>query len=306
MNGRSWLTLDGGDGPEDPVVVEPPTAGSRISDADAAASDVDIVIGGRIDLNATGRELLLRVLPPLMHVGADSTVGAQARGHVQRLFSEITGGRMGSDFAMRQYAQLLVLDVVRGFADDAELPAGWLKVLADEQLRPALDLIHDGPARRWSLEDLARASSMSRSTFAARFREAAGAPPVGLPDRLADAAGAACTALERHPRRGVGVHARVRLGECVQCGVQAARRGVAGGVPRAGRSRFVIAPHHDEERAVARSAQVQWASGETDRHLSCAERRRKRCCEPHPPLGGDRPNHTLEMAVSPSLPFSSR
>jgi AraC-like DNA-binding protein len=178
LNGRSWLTLDGGDGPEAPAIVEPPTAGSRISDADVAATDVDIVIGGRIDLNATGRELLLRVLPPLMHVGVDSTVGAHARGHVQRLFNEITGERMGSDFAIRQYAQLLVLDVVRGFADDAELPAGWLKVLADEQLRPALDLIHDGPARNWSLEDLARASSMSRSTFAARFREAAGTPPL--------------------------------------------------------------------------------------------------------------------------------
>ena len=178
LNGRSWLTLDGGDGPEAPTVVEPPTAGAQISDADAAASDVDIVIGGRIDLNTSGRELLLRVLPPLMHICADSTVGAQARGHVQRLFTEITGGRMGSDFAMRQYAQLLVLDVVRGFADDTELPAGWLKVLADEQLRPALNLIHDGPARNWSLEDLARASSMSRSTFAARFREAAGTPPL--------------------------------------------------------------------------------------------------------------------------------
>lgn len=178
LNGRSWLTLDGGDGPGEPVRVEPPSAGSDISDADVAAVDVDIVIGGRIELNSTGRELLLRVLPPLMHMGADSVVGPQVRGHVQRLFSEITARRMGAEFAMRQYGQLLVLDVVRGFAGAAEIPAGWLRVLADEQLRPALDLIHEGPERRWSLDDLARASSMSRSTFAKRFRDSAGMPPL--------------------------------------------------------------------------------------------------------------------------------
>jgi AraC-like DNA-binding protein len=178
LNGRSWLTLDGGDGDAEPVVVDPPSAGSGILSEDVGAADVDVVIGGRIELNSLGRELLLRVLPPLVHVGADSVVGPQVRAHVQRLFSEMTADRMGADFAMRQYGQLLVLDVVRGFADDAEMPAGWLKVLADDQLRPALDLIHEGPARTWSLDDLARASSMSRSTFAKRFRDAAGTPPL--------------------------------------------------------------------------------------------------------------------------------
>jgi AraC-like DNA-binding protein len=178
LNGQSWLTLDGGEGPGDPVVVEPPSAGSRIDEADADAADVDILIGGRVDLNPTGRELLLRVLPPVAHVGASSTVGPQLRGHVQRLFSEIVNRQIGADFAIRQYGQLLVLDIIRGFIHDSEMPAGWLKALTDERLRPALALIHEQPARSWSLEDLARASSMSRTTFAKRFREVAGTPPL--------------------------------------------------------------------------------------------------------------------------------
>jgi AraC-like DNA-binding protein len=45
-------------------------------------------------------------------------------------------------------------------------------------LRPALALIHEDPAKGWSLEDLARAASMSRTTFAERFRQAAGTPPL--------------------------------------------------------------------------------------------------------------------------------
>jgi AraC-like DNA-binding protein len=178
LNQRSWLTLEGGEGDGEAVIVQPPSSGSAISDTDANADDVDILIGGRVDLNPTGRELLLRALPPLAHVGSSSAVGAQLRGHVQRLFSEIVADRVGADFAIRQYGQLLVLDVVRGFMQDADMPAGWLKVLTDEKLRPALALIHEQPAKSWSLEDLARASSMSRTTFAQRFRDVAGTPPL--------------------------------------------------------------------------------------------------------------------------------
>ncbi|RUR01553.1 AraC family transcriptional regulator [Labedella endophytica] len=178
LNGRSWLTLDGGEGSGDAQIVEPPSAGSSISDADADAPEVDILIGGRVDLNPTGRELLLRTLPPVAHVGASSAVGPHLRGHVQRLFSEMVAQRVGADFAIRQYGQLIVLDIIRGFIQDADMPAGWLKALADERLRPALALIHEQPAKSWSLEDLARVSSMSRTTFAQRFRDVAGTPPL--------------------------------------------------------------------------------------------------------------------------------
>lgn len=178
LNGRTWLTLEGGTGTGVPVRVEPPSAGSVIPPGVAYADDADVLIGGRVDVNPTGRELLLRVLPSVVHVGPSCTVGPKLRGHVQRLFEEIVADRSGSQFAIRQYGQLLLLDVLRGYMQDTDMPAGWLKVLADEHLRPALALIHEHPGRGWSVEELARAASMSRSTFAERFRIAAGTPPL--------------------------------------------------------------------------------------------------------------------------------
>ncbi|POH63678.1 MULTISPECIES: AraC family transcriptional regulator [Cryobacterium] len=178
LNGRSWLALEGGVGDGEPIQVRPPSAGSVMSAEDANADGADVLIGGRVDLNPTGRELLLRTLPPVLHVGLASPVGAALRGHIQRLFEEIMADRVGSDFAIRQYGQLLLLDLIRGYLHDPDMPAGWLKVLTDERLRPALALIHEQPAKSWSLEDLARAASMSRTTFAGRFRDAAGTPPL--------------------------------------------------------------------------------------------------------------------------------
>jgi AraC-like DNA-binding protein len=177
LNGRSWLTLEGGTGPGEPVRVEPPAAGSVMA-PDALADGADVFIGGRVELNPTGRDLLLRALPPVVHSGRPSAGGSRVRGHVHRLFQEMADDRAGSDFAIRQYGQLLLLEVIRGFMQEADMPAGWLKALTDERLRPALALIHDQPSKPWSLEDLARASAMSRSTFAERFRRAAGTPPL--------------------------------------------------------------------------------------------------------------------------------
>lgn len=68
--------------------------------------------------------------------------------------------------------------MLRALADGLEEPAGWLKLLGDERLRPALDLIHRHPEAAWSLDDLSRAAAISRTSFAVRFREVAGMPPL--------------------------------------------------------------------------------------------------------------------------------
>lgn len=178
LNARSWLLMTGGAGDGQPIHIEPPSDGSIIRHHDSAAEADDIGIGGRVDLNAAGKELLLQSLPPVAHVRASSGKAPHLRGTVHRLFNEIVANRAGSDFAVRQYGQLLLLDVLRAFMGEADVPAGWLKVLADEQLRPALTVIHSQPAKAWRLEDLAREATMSRTTFAERFRDVAGVPPL--------------------------------------------------------------------------------------------------------------------------------
>jgi transcriptional regulator GlxA family with amidase domain len=50
------------------------------------------------------------------------------------------------------------------------LPIGWLRAIADDRLGPAVRLMQSDPRRTWRLEELARAASMSRTTFASRFR----------------------------------------------------------------------------------------------------------------------------------------
>ena len=175
LNGRTDLLLEGGSGDGPPLRLEPPASGSFVRLGEGPSED--IILGGRVSVNAVGRELLLRALPAVAHIRSGTASAPHLHALIHRLSEELSGQRMGWQFAVRQYGQLLLLDVLRAFVADAELPSGWLKLLADERLRPALTLIHASPARPWSLEDLARACAMSRTAFTERFREVAGVPP---------------------------------------------------------------------------------------------------------------------------------
>jgi AraC-like DNA-binding protein len=178
LNNRSWLELAGGtgDGPRREIVPAADLPSTHLAGADCGTDDV--VIGGHVDLNPAGQALLLQALPPVGHVRASAAAATNLRGSLDRLFDEVTGNRIGSAFAIRQYGQLLLLDVLRAYVDQAELPPGWLRLLTDERLRPALRLMHAEPGKPWGLAELARAATMSRTSFAERFRTTAGIPPL--------------------------------------------------------------------------------------------------------------------------------
>ncbi|WP_329255208.1 AraC family transcriptional regulator [Actinoallomurus sp. NBC_01490] len=176
LTGRSWLRAEGGAGDGPPVEFEP-EAGKytlRVGGADFAVDDV--VLGGHVELDPAGAALLTQALPPVALIRASDSAAPALRACVDRLVEEVTGERMGAAFAVRQHAQLFLLEVFRAYLGHAG--RGWLRALADDRLRPALTLMHGDPGRPWGLEELARAAAMSRTSFAVRFRSVAGVPPL--------------------------------------------------------------------------------------------------------------------------------
>jgi len=160
----------------DDVAMDPVTRMARLGQGEA----VDVVcVSGHIDLSRDRGDLLRRALPELVHVRADSPEAGVLRWLIGQLAAEMKTRRAGVEFVSAQLAQLMFVQVLRVCLAEADgLPPGWLRALADERLAPALRLMHGDPAHPWQLEELARAATMSRTTFAVRFKEAAGVPPL--------------------------------------------------------------------------------------------------------------------------------
>lgn len=136
-------------------------------------------IGGHVLLDPTSRRLLEEVLPPWIHIPSASAQATAFRWLLDQLIGERTSNLPGAQLASEQLAQLLFIQILRAHLQtDAARPAGWLKALGDPRLAPALHLMHGEPHRAWHLEELAAACAMSRTSFAFRFKAAAGIAPL--------------------------------------------------------------------------------------------------------------------------------
>jgi AraC-like DNA-binding protein len=136
-------------------------------------------MGGHVLLDPVSGRFLADVLPPWIHVPADRPDAAIFRWLLEQLQAEKRSTAFGSQLASAQLAQLLFIHILRTHLATADtLPTGWLRALSDARLAAALRLMHAEPERAWSLDELAQASSMSRTSFAVRFKELAGITPL--------------------------------------------------------------------------------------------------------------------------------
>jgi AraC-like DNA-binding protein len=178
FDGRQPFTL-ASDPAVEPVDAHPVFATAEQRFVDLGGDDVSIV-GCHVALGSDGDELLLDALPARLHVHAGNDAAPSLRWLLEQLLQEVSAPRIGSATASAQLAQLLFIHVLRAQLADARssFPAGLLRALGDEQLRQALQLMHQDPGYPWKLEELARAAAMSRTTFAERFKSASGVPPL--------------------------------------------------------------------------------------------------------------------------------
>jgi AraC-like DNA-binding protein len=93
--------------------------------------------------------------------------------------AEINRSAPGQQAVLDRLLDLLLLTTLREwFARPEAAPPAWYRALADPVVGPALRLLHEEPARGWTVAALAAETGVSRATFARRFTELVGEPPM--------------------------------------------------------------------------------------------------------------------------------
>ncbi|MCX8279301.1 AraC family transcriptional regulator [Phyllobacterium sp. 0TCS1.6C] len=203
MSGGCWLTVDG---VSDAVRLEAgdcfvlPTGrrfrlGSSINGPAVGAAEIFPVArrGGVVTLNGGGglfligsrfgvkgnhADMLLGLLPPIVHI-RQQPEQATLRWSVEQMMKELREQQPGNALVVQHLAHLMLMQALRIHLDtDGGERVGWFFSLADGQLGAAIKAIHADPAYQWTLQELGEIAGMSRSTFALRFRERVGEPPM--------------------------------------------------------------------------------------------------------------------------------
>jgi AraC-like DNA-binding protein len=90
---------------------------------------------------------------------------------------EMEAPSQGSAVMVARILDLILIQILRAWAAGPDAEPNWLAGALDPQIGLALSAIHRDPGRDWSVAELARACSLSRSAFAARFVARVGKPP---------------------------------------------------------------------------------------------------------------------------------
>ncbi|MGY6249800.1 AraC family transcriptional regulator [Bosea thiooxidans] len=145
-----------------------------------AGSGADfMMIGGLLEVDEQRCGFLRESLPPLIHLDGQQGEAAKLRWLLTALVEEMLRSRPGSATAITNFAKLLFVEALRLHIEDAKSEqAGWLTALADRRISIALRGVHADPSHPWTLEELAKLSGMSRTSFAVRFRDVVGMPPL--------------------------------------------------------------------------------------------------------------------------------
>jgi AraC-like DNA-binding protein len=135
-------------------------------------------VGGHFTLTGQHGDILLGVLPPIVHIRKESDKAAM-RWSLERMMLELREPQPGGFLVAQQLAYMILVQALRlHLGEGLKGGVGWLFALADKQMSAVIHAMHNDPAHRWTLQELAAIAGMSRSIFAVRFKQTVGASPM--------------------------------------------------------------------------------------------------------------------------------
>lgn len=130
------------------------------------------VVCGSISFDRASLKPITQLLPRFILVKADQARTLALHITMQALASEMTEQVPGSEIVANRLAEVLFIQILRAhIASNPERNQGWLRAIFDPQMGTVLRAVHDGVDTPWTVESMAAAAGMSRSAFAARFKE---------------------------------------------------------------------------------------------------------------------------------------
>ncbi|SPF06407.1 AraC family transcriptional regulator [Streptomyces sp. MA5143a] len=139
------------------------------------AEGAAVLVSGAFERRGELSERLLRALPAVLVVPAEGSPYPS----VEMVAEEVTGERPGQQLLLDRLLDLMLVSALRSWFDnpDAGAPA-WCRALDDPVVGTALRLLHNTPARPWTVAGLPAEVGVSRAALARRFTALVGEPPM--------------------------------------------------------------------------------------------------------------------------------
>jgi AraC-like DNA-binding protein len=154
-------------------------ANSNVAHCGGGGAPTTIVCGS-LSFDRASLKPITQLLPSFILIKADQAHTFALHNTMQALASEMAEQAPGAGVVATRLGEVLFIQVLRAHIASGVgwRNKGWLRAIFDPQMGTALSAIHDRVNTPWTVESLAEAAGMSRSAFAARFKELLGQTPL--------------------------------------------------------------------------------------------------------------------------------
>jgi AraC-like DNA-binding protein len=143
------------------------------------AGALTTLVSGSFGMSAFGAPLISTILPRYLHLRLEQDRSHEFQSVLNLVAAETAQPGIASSSLISCLYESLFVYAIRAYAtSSAAPPKGWLAAISDKHLGKAIQAMHSGFDRSWSVESLAREARMSRSAFALKFRTVLGQTPL--------------------------------------------------------------------------------------------------------------------------------
>jgi AraC-like DNA-binding protein len=137
------------------------------------------VVTGWFRYDSVSIQPLIDLMPTLIHARMDAAGAEVLQRTLHLLAVETARPHLGTTTVVSRLADILFIQAIRTHAEaEGEAARGWIGALGDHKLSRAFAAIHARVEHHWTVEELAHEAGMSRSAYAARFKERVGLSPL--------------------------------------------------------------------------------------------------------------------------------
>lgn len=123
-------------------------------------------------------ESLMASLPDYLLIKNTPNTQAWIEPILQLIHTENKAQRLGSDMMLAHFVESLVLHAVRSYFEQTKLETGLMALFSHPKLGQAVNAIHSAIEQNWTVELMAKACHMSRTSFATHFKQVSGKSPM--------------------------------------------------------------------------------------------------------------------------------
>lgn len=118
-------------------------------------------------------------LPEYIHIPYENIQAHHALGDIIQILSRELELNLGTDLIVQRLTDILLYYMLRMWlSQHVDSQVGWVKAFHDTLVLYALEKLHNGYSKDWTIESLAKETGVSRASLANRFKDVLGIPPM--------------------------------------------------------------------------------------------------------------------------------